>query len=124
MRITAAHAAPGGEQYRTFSGGDGIHFSYPASWHAYRYTWGNNSMSALAYVSNVRLHYPCYWHYDLLAGLKVMAEAGFIGDPRCREALDLLESKRLPGGGFPAEARYDHSRSSGSRSRVSRMSTT
>jgi hypothetical protein len=27
-------------------------------------------------------------------------------DPRCSEPLDLLESKRLPDGGFPAEARY------------------
>ncbi|MFZ0543817.1 MAG: hypothetical protein WAM60_00165 [Candidatus Promineifilaceae bacterium] len=54
----------------------------------------------------VRLHYPCYWHYDILFGLKVMAEAGFIGDDRCREALNLLESKRLPDGGFPAEKAY------------------
>jgi hypothetical protein len=52
------------------------------------------------------LHYPVYWHYDILHGLKVMAEAGFIDDPRCEEALDLLESKRLEGGGFPAEAKY------------------
>ena len=51
----------------------------------------------------VLLHYPLYWHYDILFGLKVMAEAGFIGDPRCTAALDLLESKRLPEGGFPAE---------------------
>jgi hypothetical protein len=54
----------------------------------------------------VRLHYPCYWHYDILFALKVLAEAGFIGDPRCAAALDLLESKRLPDGGFPAEHRY------------------
>lgn len=54
----------------------------------------------------VKLHYPCYWHYDILFGLKVMAEAGFIKDPRCREALTLLESKRLPDGGFPAEKEY------------------
>jgi len=53
-----------------------------------------------------RLHYPCYWHYDILFGLKVMAEAGFIQDPRCRDALDLLESKRLPDGGFPAEESF------------------
>lgn len=52
------------------------------------------------------LHYPCYWHYDILFGLKVLAEAGFIGDPRCVAALDLLESKCLPDGGFPAEASY------------------
>ena len=54
----------------------------------------------------VRLHYPLYWHYDILFGLKVMAEAGFIGDPRCAAALDLLESRRLPDGGFPAEESY------------------
>lgn len=56
----------------------------------------------------VRLHYPIYWHYDILAGLKVMAEIGQIRDPRCSEALDLLESKRLGDGGFPAEERYYH----------------
>lgn len=54
----------------------------------------------------VKLHYPCYWHYDVLFGLKVINEAGFISDPRCDDALDLLEHKRLPDGGFPAEARY------------------
>ena len=35
-----------------------------------------------------------------------MAEAGLIGDPRCKAALDLLESKRLPDGGFPVEETY------------------
>ncbi len=52
------------------------------------------------------LHYPPYWHYDILFGLKVMAEAGFLDDPRCREALDLLEAKRLEGGGFPVEETF------------------
>jgi hypothetical protein len=54
----------------------------------------------------VLLHYPCYWHYDILLALKVMTEAGFIRDPRCAAALDLLETKRLPDGGFPAEKKY------------------
>ncbi len=54
----------------------------------------------------VQLHYPCYWHYDILFCLKVLSEAGYIYDPRCAEALDLLESKQLEDGGFPAEARY------------------
>ena len=54
----------------------------------------------------VILHYPCYWHYDILFGLKVMAEVGFIDDKRCNNALELLESKRLPDGGFPAERKY------------------
>jgi hypothetical protein len=54
----------------------------------------------------VRLHYPPYWHYDILAGLKILAEAGFLADPRCAEALDLLMAKRLPDGGWPAERKY------------------
>ena len=54
----------------------------------------------------IKLHYPCYWHYDILFGLKVMTEAGLIEDKRCNDALDLLESKRLPDGGFPAEKKY------------------
>jgi hypothetical protein len=58
------------------------------------------------YGDFVRLHYPHYWHYDILVGLRVMAEAGYLGDERCHDALDLLELKRLPDGGFPAEAKH------------------
>ena len=54
----------------------------------------------------LKLRYPPYWHYDILIALKVMTEAGFIGDPRCREALDLLESKRLADGGWRAEGKH------------------
>jgi hypothetical protein len=54
----------------------------------------------------MQLHYPNYWHYDVLFALKVMAEVGYILDPRCDEGLDLLENKKLPDGGFPAEAKY------------------
>lgn len=54
----------------------------------------------------MQLHYPCYWHYDILFGLKVMKEAGFGDDERCAEAVSLLKSKRLDDGGFPAEAAY------------------
>ena len=54
----------------------------------------------------IRLHYPVYWHYDILSGLVGMAEVGTLGDPRCKDALDLLESKRLPDGGFPAEESF------------------
>ncbi len=54
----------------------------------------------------IQLHYPCYWRYDILFALKVMAEAGFIRDARCADALDLLQSKQLPDGGWPAEERY------------------
>lgn len=53
-----------------------------------------------------KLHYPLYWHYDILHGLKVMAEAGFIKDKRCSDALDLLESKMVKGGGWRTGAKY------------------
>ena len=36
-----------------------------------------------------KLHYPLYWHYDILGGLKGMMELGLLGDPRCAAALDL-----------------------------------
>jgi hypothetical protein len=53
----------------------------------------------------LRLHFPRYWHYDVLGGLVAMAELGLIGDPRCQDALDLLASMRLPDG-WPAQATY------------------
>jgi hypothetical protein len=56
----------------------------------------------------LRLHYPCYWHYDILFGLKAMAEAGFIRDRRCSEALDMLQSKHLRSGGWAAEEKFYH----------------
>jgi hypothetical protein len=53
-----------------------------------------------------RLHYPLYWHYDLLGGLKALSRMGLAQDPRCADALDRLESKELPVGGWPAEGRF------------------
>lgn len=56
--------------------------------------------------SFLKLRYPHYWQYDLLIALKVMAEAGRLDDPRCDEALDMLEEKRLPEGGWRAEGKH------------------
>lgn len=69
----------------------------------------------------INTHFPYYWHYNILYGLKVMGEIGCLNDPRCSEALDVLETKRLPGGGFPAERRYYtvSENSAGNRSLVS-----
>jgi len=49
-----------------------------------------------------KIHYPIRF-YDVLGVLRVMAELCLARDPRCREALDLLESKRLADGTFPVE---------------------
>lgn len=54
----------------------------------------------------VKLHYPVYWHYDILQALRVLDLAGKIGDPRAHEALDLVESKRSKDGTWHAEGRY------------------
>jgi hypothetical protein len=56
----------------------------------------------------LQLHYPLYWHYDILGGLKAMMVVGRIADPRCADALDRLEGKQLPSGGWPAEKKYYH----------------
>ena len=54
----------------------------------------------------IRLHYPVYWHYDILQALRVLDRAGKLGDPRTLEALDVIESKRAPDGTWGAEGRY------------------
>jgi hypothetical protein len=54
----------------------------------------------------LKLHYPCYGHYDVLFGLRVLAEAGFLEDPRCEGAVDHIRSRQLAGGGWPADAAY------------------
>lgn len=53
-----------------------------------------------------RPKYPRYWHYDYLGGLVAMADLGLVSDPRCADALDLLERKELPTGGWAAEGRF------------------
>jgi hypothetical protein len=63
------------------------------------------STGTLIRAEFTKLHYPLYWHYDILGGLKAMMELGLLDDPRCHDALDLLESMRLPGG-WPAGARF------------------
>ena len=56
--------------------------------------------------SFLRLRYPPYWHYNVLAGLVVLADTGLAGDPRAAEALDLVEAKRLPDGRFRVEGAW------------------
>ena len=56
-----------------------------------------------------RIQYPIRF-YDVLYALEVMAEMGRLDDPRCADALDLLEAKRLADGGFPLEERIGTTR--------------
>jgi hypothetical protein len=45
-----------------------------------------------------KLHYPPYWHYDVLQALLILARLDLAGDPRAGDALDVLERKRLRDG--------------------------
>lgn len=71
-----------------------------------RHLFSRQTDGSVMKVEFTMLHYPLYWHYDILHGLKILAESGFIKDPRCTPALELLAGKQLPGGGWPAEKRY------------------
>lgn len=70
-----------------------------------RLAW-RRTTGALIHPDFARLHHRLYWHYDVLGGLVGMVEVGTVGDPRCADVLDLLESKRLPDGGWAAEKVY------------------
>ena len=48
--------------------------------------------------SMVKLHYPLYWHCDILQELTILSRAGKLDDPRTKEALDILEKRRAPDG--------------------------
>ena len=53
----------------------------------------------------LQLHWPAYWHYDVLLGLRAITEAGLVRDARTREALDHLESQRGPDGKWRGNGR-------------------
>ena len=56
--------------------------------------------------SFTELHYPLYWHYDILQALTILHRAGKLADPRAEEAIDLVESKRGEGGRWRPEGYY------------------
>jgi hypothetical protein len=54
----------------------------------------------------VKLHYPLYWHCDILQELTILSRAGKLDDPRTKEALDIVEKKRGPDGLWDADDYY------------------
>jgi len=60
----------------------------------------------IIHPSMVKLHYPLYWHCDILQELTILSRAGKLDDPRTKEALDIVEKKRGPDGQWPAGDYY------------------
>ena len=56
----------------------------------------------------LQLHYPLYWHYDILQALVILSRLGPLTDERLQEALDTVEHKRLPDGRWQAEGFFWH----------------
>ena len=56
--------------------------------------------------SFVTLHYPPYWHYDVLQALLVLTRMGLARDPRAADAVELLEERRLEDGRWRAGGRW------------------
>jgi hypothetical protein len=60
----------------------------------------STSTQEAIHPSWIVLHYPSYWHYDVLIGLRLLAVAGRLGDPRASDAVDILEQARHDDGRF------------------------
>ena len=52
----------------------------------------------------VELHYPPYWHYDLLQGLRLLQTLGLLEDERAGDALDVLAGLRRDDDGWPSRS--------------------
>lgn len=57
----------------------------------------------LIHDSFLSLHFPSYWHYDVLQGLWVLSRAGKLNDKRAAEALDVVVQKRDAEGKWRAD---------------------
>ena len=50
-----------------------------------------------------KLHYPAYWHYDVLQGLRLLSAVGRLDDDRAADALELVERSRRSNGRFSGQ---------------------
>jgi len=60
----------------------------------------------LAHENVGSLRWPSYWHYALVPGLRTLADAGRLADPRARAGLDRLIERRAPDGRWYPDGRY------------------
>jgi hypothetical protein len=48
-----------------------------------------------------RMHFPPRWHYDIIRALDYFQSVRARRDPRMADAIELLQSRRMPGGMWP-----------------------
>jgi hypothetical protein len=65
----------------------------------------SHTSGAVADDDWLKLHYPAYWHYDVLQALLFLSRHGKVDDLRASEALDLLEGKQRADGTWAPEGR-------------------
>src|SRR5438128_12518286 len=53
-----------------------------------------------------QMHFPMFYFYDILHGLRVLSKLGYGGDERMIDARELLLSERLADGTWRLEASY------------------
>jgi hypothetical protein len=53
-----------------------------------------------------QLHFPMFYFYDILHGLRIISALGYGNDERADDALKLLQSKRMSNAAWPMEATY------------------
>ncbi len=53
-----------------------------------------------------KLHFPMFYFYDILHGLRILTALGYAEDERMKDALQLLLSKRQADGTWPLEANF------------------
>jgi hypothetical protein len=54
----------------------------------------------------VVIHYPPYWHYDVLQAMTLLTRMGLASDERARDAVELVETLRRPDGCWHAGAKW------------------
>jgi hypothetical protein len=54
----------------------------------------------------LKVHFPAYWHNDLLAGLRTIAASVGLSDARASDALNLIEAKRGENGTWRPEGKW------------------
>ena len=66
----------------------------------------SHTTGRLAHPNVDGMRWPPYWHYDRLAGLRMLLAAGHLTDARAAPALDELRAVRRPDGTWQPDKRY------------------